>query len=117
MLAEFELEQHLFQFIIVVAVLFLSWAASAGLALIALCLTFSARRRDASKLCAVASIFASVPISLFDALLFLKLVEPGGSTEHWSFAAVTLAPMNLAIAIFCFDQYSLRNNKAVTHAD
>jgi hypothetical protein len=117
MLADFGYADHWGEFIILVAVLFLTWAASAGLALIALSLAFSTRRRHTSRRCALASIVASVPISLFDALLFLKLVEPGGSTEHWSFAAVTLAPLIVAIAVFCFDQHSARNNKEVTRAD
>ena len=117
MLASFENYDRWGEFIIFVAVLFLTWAASAVLALIALSLAFSTRRRHSSRRCAVVSIVASVPISLFDASLFLKLVEPGGSTEHWPFAAVTLAPLIVAIAVFCFDHHSLKDNKEVTHAD
>jgi len=76
-----------------------------------------ARGRKASKRCAGVSIFSSAPVSVLNALLFLKLVKPGGSTERWSFAAVTLIPLIVAISVFCFDQNHLRNHNEVSHAD
>jgi hypothetical protein len=117
MLADFEYADRWGEFIIVAGFLFLTWAASVGLALVALSLAFSPHARRASRRCAIAGIIASVPITLFDAALFLNLVEPGGSTEHWPFAAVTLAPLIVAIAVFRIDQHLLRNNREAIDAD
>ena len=104
-------------FILLATFLFFTWALSAAAALFAFGLALSARTRRTSRLCALASIVGSIPITLFNASLFLKLVARGDAPELCLFVAVTLTPLMVAVAVFCFVQHSLKNNKQVIPAD
>ena len=113
MLASYE---GLGEFAIVAAVLFVTWASSAVLALIAIALAVNGRTRRRSRRFAIASMVASVPISVFDASLPFR--SPGGSfpIADWSFIVLTLVPLIVGIGVLCFDWYFLRKDGEETHA-
>jgi len=103
------------EFVIVAAFLFLTWAASTVLALIALTLAFRARTRRVSRRCAIVGIVASIPVGLFDASLPFRSIGPGDPVAGWPFLFFTLAPLIVATAVFCFDQHFLSKVRRVTH--
>jgi hypothetical protein len=95
------------EFAIVAAFLFLTWAASAVLALLALVLAFSKRTRHASRGFATVGIVASMPF------ISKGPVDPVGS---WPFLLLTLAPLMVAVIVFCCGRLSTKADGDVSHA-
>lgn len=100
--------EGLSEFAIVAAFLFLTWASAAILAVIALALAFSDRRRRVSRGCAIACVVASAPIGLFDASLPFRSIGPGDPIGGWPFLVVTLAPLIIGAGVLWFGQHCLR---------
>lgn len=99
------------------SILILTWPVAAGLALIALALAFSPRRRRASKWCAIACMVASVPIGLVHVSLVTQRLEPasGPLSNYLLFLVITLAPLLVAVAVFWFDQRHLMKDGEQSH--
>jgi hypothetical protein len=99
------------------SILILTWPVAAGLALIALVLAFSPRRRRASKRCAIACMVASVPIVLIHVTLVVRRLEPasGPLSIYLLFLVFTLAPLLVAVAVFWFDRGHLMKEGEQSH--
>ena len=105
-----------FEDILEVGVLMMTWSVAAGLALIALTLAFWPRARLASMWFAIASMVASVPLGWVEVSLFYKRIEPRHSVSEWLLrAALTLAPLWVALVVFWFDRRYMMNDRQVRH--